>query len=263
MTRSNGLGAPAYAAVAEFTPALGDGAAEALLWRLETAGVAAYLDARDGVDELYVDTRRVDQACRLLDAAGGASIGVHTGAAAGADPTPSAPQVAVDEDVWAALVEAYNTPTAQWTGRWPSLEDLDQTEGGSGDGVAGAGELRFDEPVRRRPPAGDDDAGVPAGQSDEGSGASRPPEPAEHFQPPEPPPLPRLPLRVLSGWLCATVIPVVLVVLGLLGIALPTALLLLAAGLFVYGIGVLFSQLRSVPVDSDGERLDGDDGAEV
>ncbi len=263
MTRSNGLGAPAYTAVAEFAPALGDGVAEALLWRLESAGVAAYLDARDGGDELYVDTRRVDQAYQLLDASGSAGVGAHsdTGAAGAADPTPSAPQVAVDADVWAALVEAYNMPTAPSIGRWPSIEDLDENADGRGDGDGtGVGGLRFDEPVRSRPRAQPDDEdprSAPAAEH------RSPAEPVDHFEPPEPPPLPRVPVGVLAGWLCATVVPVVLVVLGLLGIALPTALLLLAAGLFVYGIGVLFSQLRSVPVDSDGERLDGDDGAEV
>jgi len=59
-------------------------------------------------------------------------------------------------------------------------------------------------------------------------------------------------------------VPVLLVILGLIGIVIPAWGLLLAGGAFVYGLTVLFAQMRSTPLDADGEPIgDDDNGAAV
>jgi hypothetical protein len=270
-TRSNGLGAPAYSSVAQFHPILDDRSAQTLLAQLERAGIAAYLQANNGDDDLYVDVRQLEQALEMLpqrspagaeaphltgtdpvaesDGSGDPGGGVQ-GSGGGSDPS-------IDEEAWAALVESYNSADVGTSGRWPASEDVDPS--GPPGGARRPGpvirEVTGWEPYVRRA-TGAEAAGYRDG--DDRLGAE------EHFQPPEPPPLPRLSFYVASGWICAMGVPILLVVLGLIGIVIPAWGLLLAGGAFVYGLTVLFAQMRSTPLDADGEPIgDDDNGAAV
>jgi hypothetical protein len=273
-TRSNGLGAPAYSSVAQFRPGLDDRSAQALLAQLERAGIAAYLQADDGDDDLYVDVRQLEQAREMLPQRSPA--GAETPRAAGTEATAdsdgdrdpgspgvggpgSGPAAGVDEDVWAALVEAYNSADAGSVGRWPASEDLDPP--GSTDDATS-------EPPRSgrvtREVTGWEPYISSGAESDAAAPAAGGRDPEDHFRPPEPPPLPRLSFYVASGWVAAMGVPVLLVILGLIGIVIPAWGLLLAGGAFVYGLTVLFAQMRSTPLDADGEPIgDDDNGAAV
>jgi len=268
-TRSNGLGAPAYSSVARFRPGLDDRSAQTLLAQLERAGIAAYLQANDGDDDLYVDVRQLEQAREMLpqrspagaeaphltgtdpaaesDGGGDPGGGVR-GPGGGTDPS-------IDEDAWAALVESYNSADAGTSGRWPASEDIDPSAPTGGARWPGpvTREVTGWEPYVRRTT---DAAGYRDGDDSH--------SPEEHFRPPEPPPFPRVSFYVASGWLCAMGVPVLLVVLGMIGIVIPAWGLLLAGGAFVYGLTVLFAQMRSTPLDADGEPIgDDDNGAAV
>lgn len=255
-TRSNGLGAPAYSSVAQFRPGLDDRSAQTLLAQLERAGIAAYLQADADDDDLYVDVRQLERAREMLPqrSPAGADAPHTTGNDAG-----SGTDTGVDEDVWAALVEAYNAADAETVGRWPASEDVDA--GGSGDRPTSEQprsgrvirEVTGWEPYVRR----ETDADA-ARRNDADA------DPDDHFRPAEPPPLPRLSFYVASGWVAAMGVPVLLVILGLIGIVIPAWGLLLAGGAFVYGLTVLFAQMRSTPLDADGEPIgDDDNGAAV
>ncbi len=266
-TRSNGLGAPAYGSVAQFRPGLDDRSAQTLLAQLERAGIAAYLQANDDDDDLYVDVRQLEKAREMLpqrspagaesphltDPATDPDGGDLGGGVTGRESTgPS-----IDEDVWAALVESYNSADAATPGRWPTSEDLDPSAPPAGSRRPGpvTREVTGWEPYVRR--TADAEAADRRDSDDRLS-------PEEHFHPPEPPPLPRVSFYVASGWICAMGVPVLLVVLGLIGIVVPAWGLLLAGGAFVYGLTVLFAQMRSTPLDSDGEPIgDDDNGAAV
>ena len=255
-TRSNGLGAPAYSSVAQFRPGLDDRSAQTLLAQLERAGIAAYLQANDGDDDLYVDVRQLEQAREMLPQRSPA--GAEAPHLTGTDPATESDgsgDPSIDEDAWAALVESYNSADAGTSGRWPASEDVDPSAPTGGARRPGpvTREVTGWEPYVRRS-TGADAAGYRDG--DDG--------PEEHFQPPEPPPLPRVSFYVASGWLCAMGVPVLLVVLGLIGIVIPAWGLLLAGGAFVYGLTVLFAQMRSTPLDADGGPIgDDDNGAAV
>lgn len=262
-TRSNGLGAPAYGSVAQFRPALDDRSAQTLLAQLERAGIAAYLQANAGDDDLYVDVRQLDKAREMLPqrspaAAESPHLGSEpsadsdgNGDAGGSRDRAESAGPAIDEDVWAALVEAYNSADAATPGRWPTSEDVDPSTPAADARPTGSNtrEVTGWEPYVRR-----EDTTEP--RDDRAA--------EEHFEPAEPPPLPRLSFYVASGWTCAVGVPVLLVVLGLIGIVIPTWGLLLAGGAFVYGLTVLFAQMRSTPLDSDGDPIgDDDNGAAV
>lgn len=262
-TRSNGLGAPAYSSVAQFSPGLDDRSAQTLLAQLERAGIAAYLQADNGDDDLYVDVRQLEQAREMLPQRSPASAEApHLtgndpssepdtgGGTAGGGGEPS-----IDEDVWAALVEAYNSADANPSRRWPAGEDIDPS--------ASAGGSRRPGPVTREVTGWEPYIRRSADAESAGAGDDHL-KPEDHFQPAEPPPLPRLSFYVASGWLCAMGVPILLVVLGLIGIVIPAWGLLLAGGAFVYGLTVLFAQMRSTPLDADGEPIgDDDNGAAV
>jgi len=275
MTRSNGLGAPAYVALAEFEPGLDDRDAQAVLYRLEQAGIAAYLAPTGGGDQLYVDSRQTRRAWVLLSPTTLSPALTGTDRSGGEPAHDEQPDVAIDEQVWAELVESFNAADDGPIGRWPSVEDVDEDGAQTGeasdgyfDDAAGRADTRDPtaEPARRRGPndpggggwerylgSPDDRADLPAD------------EPEEHYEPPDPPPLPHLSATVVTGWLGALGIPVLLVVAGLIGLVVPTWLLLLAAGGFMYGLVVLFSLLRSSPFDPDDPdgNDDGDSGARV
>lgn len=256
-TRSNGLGAPAYGSVAQFRPGLDDRSAQTLLAQLERAGIAAYLQANDGDDDLYVDVRQLEKAREMLPqrSPAGTDGGGDGGDPGGGMPGRDGNEPSIDEDVWAALVESYNSADAAVPGRWPTSEDVDPSAPGGGSHRSGpvTREVTGWEPYVRR--TADAEA---ADHRDDSLG------PDEHFQPPEPPPLPRVSFYVASGWVCAMGVPVLLVVLGLIGIVIPAWGLLLAGGGFVYGLTVLFAQMRSTPLDADGEPIgDDDNGAAV
>ncbi len=59
------------------------------------------------------------------------------------------------------------------------------------------------------------------------------------------------------------VIPLLVVVLGFVGVPIPIWALLITGGFFVYGLVILFGQLRSDPEDEDDETGDTDNGARV
>lgn len=272
-TRSNGLGAPAYSSVAQFRPGLDDRSAQTLLAQLERAGIAAYLQADNGDDDLFVDVRQLEQARELLPqrSPAGAEAPHLTGTDPAADPDGGGDpggaahgpgggtDPGIDEDVWAALVESYNSADAGTSGRWPASEDVDpsaSTGGGRRPGPVTREVTGWEPYVKRAADADADAAGRRDGDDHLG--------PEEHFQPAEPPPLPRVSFYVASGWLCAMGVPVLLVILGLIGIVIPAWGLLLAGGAFVYGLTVLFAQMRSTPLDADGEPIgDDDNGAAV
>jgi hypothetical protein len=87
---------------------------------------------------------------------------------------------------------------------------------------------------------------------------------ADDFVPEAPPPLPRPTATVAVGWLCATVIPLLVVVLGFVGVTIPIWALLITGGFFVYGLVILFGQLRSDPETDDGDDTgDTDNGARL
>ena len=168
--------------------------------------------------------------------------------------------MAVDEDEWLALVESFNAVDGG-RGGWSPLEDVDadtsdtadpDTSGGdSGDRGRGQVSHRLTgwEPYVKRA---------------EQNAPTEQPAPEEHFEPPPPPPFPRVSPYVASGWICAIGIPLTLVVLGFAGVIVPSWGLLLAGGGFVYGLSVLFAQLRQTPLDDDGEPIgDDDNGAAV
>jgi len=257
-TRSNGLGAPAYGSVAQFRPGLDDRSASTLLAQLERAGIAAYLQANDGDDDLYVDVRQLEKAREMLPQRSPAAAESPHLAGAEAAPDPDGGTgPGIDEDVWAALVESYNLSDAAIPGRWPTSEDIDPSAPAGGSRRPGpvTREVTGWEPYIRR--TADAEA---ADRRDDDDRLS----PEEHFEPPEPPPLPRVSFYVASGWLCAMGVPILLVILGLVGIVVPAWGLLLAGGAFVYGLTVLFAQMRSTPLDADGDPIgDDDNGAAV
>jgi len=263
-TRSNGLGAPAYSSVAQFRPGLNDRSAQTLLAQLERAGIAAYLQADNGDDDLYVDVRQLERARELLPQRSPASAEAPHLTGNEPPPEPDAAggtggggEPSIDEDVWAALVEAYNSADANPSRQWPAGEDVDPSASAGASHPHGpvSREVTGWEPYTRRTT---DDAAAGRRDGDDHLG------PEDHFQPAEPPPLPRLSFYVASGWLCAMGVPILLVVLGLIGIVIPAWGLLLAGGAFVYGLTVLFAQMRSTPLDADGEPIgDDDNGAAV
>ena len=261
MTRSNGLGASSFVPVAEFSPGLDDITAQDLLDRLERVGVAAYLEPMAAGDMLLVDARRTRTAAALLTRA----LQENT---EDSDAVEQAlqPAVPVDGDGaplaehermrWSQLMADFDVapgadvwPRAEGNrGPEPSAEPMPEDGPPSLPTVAGEG--------NGRPPVADR-AG--AGQVEPDADAV-----ADDFVPEAPPPLPRPTTTVAVGWLCATVIPLLVVVLGFVGVPLPIWALLITGGFFVYGLVILFGQLRSDPEADDGDETgDTDNGARL
>jgi hypothetical protein len=279
MTRSNGLGASSFVPVAEFSPGLDDTTAQDLLDRLERVGVAAYLEPMAAGDMLLVDARRTRTAAALLTRAlQDESDDPHDGLPphpmpAGGDGAP----LAEDERLlWSQLMADFDT--APSGDGWPTAEgedgfdedppDENGTPGDEPHGQSGRTGPTGGPPsmppirLRRMPPPGrpvarghvSDRAG--AGQVEPNADAV-----ADDFEPEPPPPMPRPTVTVAVGWICATVVPLLVVVLGFVGVPLPLWSLLIAGGFFVYGLVILFGQLRSEPeIDDAG---DDDQGARI
>jgi hypothetical protein len=254
VTRSNGLGASSFVPVAEFSPGLDDVTAQDLLDRLERVGVAAYLEPMAAGDMLLVDARRTRTAAALLTRA----LQEHT---EDADAVEQAlqPGLPVDGD-GAPLAEDERTRWSQLMADFdvtPSTDVWPTAEGTRGPGLSD--DLPTDgppsQPTGRTPVA--DRAG--AGQVEPDADAV-----ADDFVPEAPPPLPRPTATVAVGWLCATVIPLLVVVLGFVGVTIPIWALLITGGFFVYGLVILFGQLRSDPEINDGDDTgDTDNGARL
>ena len=253
MTRSNGLGASSFVPVAEFSPGLDDITAQDLLDRLERVGVAAYLEPMAAGDMLLVDARRTRTAAALLTRA----LQENTDEA---DAVEQALQPAVPVDGegaplaehermrWSELMADFDaTPS---TDVWPAAEGNRGTD-------SSTAELPEDGP-----PSQPADRGPVADRAGAGQVEPDADSVADHFVPPPPPPLPRPTVTVAVGWLCATVIPLLVVVLGFVGVLLPLWVLLITGGFFVYGLVILFGQLRSDP-EADDETGDTDNGARV
>jgi hypothetical protein len=254
VTRSNGLGASSFVPVAEFSPGLDDVTAQDLLDRLERVGVAAYLEPMAAGDMLLVDARRTRTAAALLtraleessDDADAVEQALQPAVPVDGDGAP----LAEDERMrWSELMADFDaTPSADV---WPTAEGTRGPE-------ASDQPVPADGPPSR--PAGQvpvaDRAG--AGQVEPDADAV-----ADDFVPEPPPPLPRPTTRVAVGWLCATVIPLMVVVLGFVGVPLPLWALFITGGLFVYGLVILFGQLRSDAQADDDETGDTDNGARV
>lgn len=168
-----------------------------------------------------------------------------------------------DDEVWAGLVESFNSPDEP-VGRWPASEDVeDEPEAGpdsvayeegtsTGDDAADAGprEGRVLRPVLGAP------FGVPA--------APAPPVPpaqgaeeGEHFVPPPPPPIPRGDAVSRAAWAGALGGPGLLMVAALAGLGLPSWLVGLCVVGFVAGFATLIVRLRG------HDPYDPDDGAVV
>jgi hypothetical protein len=254
VTRSNGLGASSFVPVAEFSPGLDDVTAQDLLDRLERVGVAAYLEPMAAGDMLLVDARRTRTAAALLtralqennDEVDAVEQALQPAVPVDGDGAP----LAEDERLrWSQLMADFDV--APGTDVWPAAE-----------GTLGARPKVADEPGGPpSPPAGEapvaDRAG--AGQVEPDADAV-----ADDFVPEPPPPLPRPTATVAVGWLCATVIPLLVVVLGFVGVPLPIWALLITGGFFVYGLVILFGQLRSDPDTDDGDQTgDTDNGARL
>jgi hypothetical protein len=251
VTRSNGLGASSFVPVAEFSPGLDDVTAQDLLDRLERVGVAAYLEPMAAGDMLLVDARRTRTAAALLtralqeNADDAVEQAVQPGVPVDGDGAP----LAEDERLrWSQLMADFEVTPG--TDVWPAAE-----------GTYGPRPQPADEPDGPpSPPAGRapvaDRAG--AGQVEADADAV-----ADDFVPEAPPPLPRPTATVAVGWLCATVIPLLVVVLGFVGVPLPIWALLITGGFFVYGLVILFGQLRSDPTTDDDDTGGHDNGARL
>jgi hypothetical protein len=254
MTRSNGLGASSFVPVAEFSPGLDDITAQDLLDRLERVGVAAYLEPMAAGDMLLVDARRTRTAAALLtralqentDDSDAFEQALQPAVPVDGDGAP----LAEDERVrWSELMADFDaTPGADV---WPTVEG---NRGPEASDVPMPADGPPSRPVGQQPVA--DRAGT--GQVEPDADAV-----ADDFVPEPPPPLPRPTMTVAVGWLCATVIPLLVVVLGFVGVPIPIWALLITGGFFVYGLVILFGQLRSDPEDEDDETGDTDNGARV
>lgn len=255
MTRSNGLGASSFVPVAEFSPGLDDVTAQDLLDRLERVGVAAYLEPMAAGDMLLVDARRTRTAAALLtralqensEEADAVEQALQPAVPVDGDGAP----LAEDERMrWSQLMADFDI--APGSEVWPTAED-NRSPGSAGGQEPEDGPPS--PPASRAPVA--DRAG--AGQVEPDADAV-----ADDFVPEAPPPIPRPTTTVAVGWLCATVIPLLVVVLGFVGVPLPIWALLITGGLFVYGLVILFGQLRSHPDADDGDETgDTDNGARL
>lgn len=244
MTRSNGLGASRFVPVAEFSPSLDDHTASDLLGKLERVGVAAYLEPMAAGDMLLVDARHARTAAAMLTKA------LEDDDGADEEVAPSLPgdqgrPLADDERVrWQELMADFDEASPDVG--WPQAE--------SGSFAPPRPHLDRAAPVPHDPL--EDDLALDGLEDDED-------DEVDAFVPEPPPPMPRPSLHVVSGWVCAILIPLVIVVLGFLGVILPTWLLMLVGGFFVYGLAVLFGQLRSEPEGDDEDDDDGDSGARI
>jgi hypothetical protein len=253
VTRSNGLGASSFVPVAEFSPGLDDITAQDLLDRLERVGVAAYLEPMAAGDMLLVDARRTRTAAALLTRALQDNTEQADAVEQALQPAipvdGDGPPLGEDERLrWSQLMADFDVaPGAEV---WPTAE-------------GNRGPEPSDEPMPADGPPSRPATPAPAADR-AGAGQVEPDADAvaDDFVPPAPPPIPRPTATVAVGWLCATVIPLLIVVLGFVGVPLPIWALLITGGLFVYGLVILFGQLRSDP-EADDDIGHNDNGARL
>lgn len=153
-----------------------------------------------------------------------------------------------DEQVWAELVESFNTPADDEARAWPAAENVDPDLGDDssehGDGS---------DSVDTTAPVGS------AGGAD--VGAARPsesaPDPEEHFVPPSPPPLPSTDVITRLAWVGALGTPVVFTGAALLGASISGWAATIGAAAFIGGFALLITRLKG------HDPYDPDDGAVV
>ncbi len=239
--RGNGLLAESYVPLVLLTPVHADTMLEAL----GREGIAAYAvtvgaapgddtDDEAPTDHLYVDAKEHAAAAALLRAE---LPELADRIVQAPDPAPARPEEQNPDEVWADLVARfYDSDTAR--SDWPDAENVSERE----------------EPAE---PDGPDEPPAPPVRSsagefddpDEDGGGGR-------YVPPPPPPLPRGDLVGRLAWGGLLGAPALLLVVTLLGMAVPGWLVLAALCAFVTGFVILLVRM--------GDRPSGpDDGAVV
>lgn len=237
--RGNGLLADSYVPLLLLTPALADTMLEAL----GRAGIAAYAVTvgpaaesadTEATDRLYVDAKERAAAVTVLRAElPELADRVTEGADQAEDAEPS-PNADTDPDeVWADLVARYYTSDASES-TWPEIENVsDRPEPEDPDDA----EDHVLPPRPFHPPVGE-----PADVDDSDQ---------ERYVPPPPPPLPRGDLVGRLAWAGLLGGPVLLLVITLLGMAVPGWLVLVALCSFVTGFVVLLIRMGDQPSGPD------------
>jgi hypothetical protein len=233
--RDNGLTAASYTALGPVEPRLADSVLDALA----RAGIAAYVEAPEESDQLYVDSEAADRAREVV-------------------------RRRTEEAEWESLIEQFNAPdepAAGDTPRWPAIEDVEDEQPD-----AGAGATTSRTPVTDAAGSVVDEmaAEYPGREAQAEAEAEAEEERREReesrYIPPEPARGPRLDWISRAAWAGVLGGPLLLVLAAVLDLGSSSRVTVIALIGFAGGFLTLVARMKDRDPDGNGGP---DDGAVV
>jgi hypothetical protein len=232
--RGNGLTADAYVPLADLTPQLAD----AMLAALREAGIAAYAVPAPGETGGYLDVRLPEEPTDRLYADADAKMAAEEILETRLPELRADYAASRDEDqIFAEIVAAFDTPSADGETPWPAEENIDETPEDTaeekGEESTGDSSSELILTARVVKPATDDE--------DDG----------DHFIPPPPPPLPKPDAMTRFAWVALLGGPLYLVASVFLNRAVPSWAAFVAVAAFIGGFVALVLRMGDEPPEDD------------